>query len=422
MKKSLLVVLAIVMAFAMVGCGGSEETTNNVIELEFLQWWAAESGGVFYENLIKEFEAEHPNIKIKLVTLPFGDTRTQIVASHATKTTPDIVGMNPPWAREFYDLGILAPLDDLMSNDEDFNKEDYFQASFTPIEGKAYLAPINSMGFFLLYNKALFAENNLEPPKNWNELVQVAKALTDPSKQQYGITMAMSEQGASNGSILTLYPLLYAQNGRTLIDGKYTVETEEMVRAFELLEQLNTDGSILPGTTSKTEVQTIEEFSLGNIGMMISHNGHILTVNNRNPDFDLGIMPIPTFDGTGTPELRHHGWDIGIAASSEHKEEAWEFISFMMEKENMVRMSNELLKVPAMYDVEVDYLAEYPVVGEAIDYMNDLEMVEELMMMPRSGACWVELTKAGSAVMQGVMTPQEAVSNVQESWNKLLEQ
>ena len=432
MKKIMSLVLILALVLSLGACGskeaapsadsGDKTAAQEPVELEFIQWWTTEGGGEFLEDLVKRFEEANPGITVKLTSMPFGEIRTQVVASQATGMTPDLIGMNPPWTREFYDMGILAPLDDLMAADPFFKKDNYFQASFTPIEGHTYLAPVNSMAFFLFYNKTMFKEAGIEPPTTWDELVEAAKALTVPEKNQYGITMSMSEQEASNGAILSLYPLLYAQNGRTLVDGKYTVETEGMENAMKLLETLSKNGSILPGTTTRSEVQIIEDFAAGNGGMVISHNGHINTVTNRDPNLEFGIVPLPSVDGKGTVELRHHGWDIGIAANSQHKEEAWKFISFLLNAENVEAMCNEMLKVPAMYGISVNYLDKYPVVKDAIDYMNEYEMVEELMAMPKSATCWVELTKAGSAVIQGTKTTEEALPEVQEAWNRILGQ
>lgn len=432
MKKIMSLVLILALVLSLGACGskeaapsadsGDKTAAQEPVELEFIQWWTTEGGGEFLEDLVKRFEEANPGITVKLTSMPFGEIRTQVVASQATGMTPDLIGMNPPWTREFYDMGILAPLDDLMAADPFFKKDNYFQASFTPIEGHTYLAPVNSMAFFLFYSKTMFKEAGIEPPTTWDELVEAAKALTVPEKNQYGITMSMSEQEASNGAILSLYPLLYAQNGRTLVDGKYTVETEGMENAMKLLETLSKNGSILPGTTTRSEFQIIEEFAAGNVGMVISHNGHINTVTNRDPNLEFGIVPLPSVDGKGTVELRHHGWDIGIAANSQHKEEAWKFISFLLNAENVEAMCNEMLKVPAMYGISVNYLDKYPVVKDAIDYMNEYEMVEELMAMPKSATCWVELTKAGSAVIQGTKTTEEALPEVQEAWNRILGQ
>ena len=434
MKKALSLILALGMSVLLLtGCAGApsssvaapdseEPVATEPMTLEFIQWWSSEAGSEELDRLVAEFESQNPNIDIELVTLPFGDVRTQIIASQASKTTPDILAMNPPWTREFYDLQILAPLDELMAADPDFNKEDYFQASFTQIEGGTYLMPVNTQAFYLFYNKTMFEQAGLTPPTSWEEIVSCARQLTDPDKNQYGFTVTMAEQEASNGSILFFYPLLYAQNGRTLVDGQYTVQTEEMYNALDLLRQLNEDGSLLPGTTTKSEVQMVEEFSVGNVGMMISNDSHIKTVTDRNPELDFGIVPIPTMDGTGTPELRHHGWDIAISESCEHKQEAWEFISFLCEKENMQSYCNAALKLPAAYGVTVDYLDEYPVVQDVMDIVNTYDMVEELMVMPKASACWVDLTKAGSAVVQGAQTVDDALAQTQELWNEKLGQ
>ncbi len=392
------------------------------VEIEFIQWWGAEGGGEYLDELVAKFEAENPDITVKLTTLPFSDSQTTIIASKATNTMPDVLGMNPPWTRSFYDMGILAPLDDLMAADASFNQEDYYQASFAPIDGNIYLAPVVTTAFYLYYNKTMFADAGLDLPTNWQELADYALELTDPANNQYGMTLTMSEQEAANSSILSLYPLLYAANGRTLVDGVYTVETDEMRASMELISQFNTEGSLLPGTTSKGETTMVEEFSIGNTAMMITHSGQILVVNDRNPDLDLGIVAIPSIDGTTDPELRHHGWDVGISSGSEHKEEAWRFISFMINEENMADMCNQMQKLPAMYSVELDYVDEYPAVADTLAETNKYEMVEELMMMPESGTCWTALTQAGVAVISGTKSVDEALADAQAAWDEALGQ
>ena len=187
MKKILATIMSLTMVFSFAACGNENDGTTasaKPVEIEFMQWWATENGGDYLSELITNFAAENPNIKIKLTSLQFGDTHNQIVASQATKTVPDVIGMNPPWTREFYDLGILAPLDDLMAADESYNKDDYYQASFTPIEGKTYLAPVNSMAFFLFYNKTMFTDAGLTPPTTWQEIVDDAKKLTDEANNK----------------------------------------------------------------------------------------------------------------------------------------------------------------------------------------------------------------------------------------------
>jgi multiple sugar transport system substrate-binding protein len=425
MQKGFFTVLTMLLvSTSMLFANGAseEQKADEPVTIEFIQWWAAENGGDYLNKAIAGFEAENPNIKVKLVTMPFGDSRKQVIAAHATGETSDIIGMNPPWTREFVDMDILEPLDSYMENDANFNKADYYQAAMEPIKGHTYLAPYNTMSFYLFYNKDMFKAAGLEAPTTWAEMREDAKKLTNPEKNQYGFTMVLSETDASNGSILTLYPLLYALNGRTFVDGKFKADTPEMRKTLDFVQALNEDGSILPGSTSKSEMASYEEFANGNIGMMIAHNGQIMTFKKRNPDFNFGVIKIPTYDGTGSADMRDHGWDMGMSKDSKHKAEAWKFIAYLLRKDNMIESANTLMKVPSMYDAPVNYIDDMPLVKSAIDDMSNSTMVEELMMMPKSGACWTALTKASAQVLQGKMTSEEAVTYTQNQWDTILEQ
>lgn len=391
------------------------------VTIKFLQWWAAEGNEPALNELVAVFEDENPNISVELVTVPFGEIQNQAVTNNAAGTIADVIAINPPWTREFVDQGILEPLDGYMENDADFNKDDYFPASMEPIEGRTYLAPYNSLSFFLYYNKDMFAEAGLEEPKTWDDIAAAAAALTDVNNNKYGFTFTLSEVGASNGSILALYPLLYAANGRTYVEGKYVCQTEEMTQAFNLVQELRDQGSIVPGENVKDEPMMIEEFSLGNVGMMIQSDAHIVSLSEKNPDLNYGVIPIPTPDGTGAPDLRHHGWDIGLSAKSENKEAAWKFISFLLRRDNMEKAGIQMVKTPSMYGIEP--AADIPQqAADAKRYLSEYEMVEELMMMPSASACWTELTQAAITVLNGSKSVDEALADCQAQWDSILGQ
>ena len=119
---------------------------------------------------------------------------------------------------------------------------------------------------------------------------------------------------------------------------------------------------------------------------------------------------------------KRQGWDIAISENCEHKEEAWEFISYLCSKPVMEAYCDAAMKLPAAYGVNVDYLNQYPVAQDALNIMNEYNMVEELMVMPKASACWVDLTKAGSAVLQGAKTVDEALTETQALWDEKLGQ
>ena len=418
MKKLLALLLVLVMAIPTLALGEK-------VNLEFIQWWASEAGGENLQVIVDEYEALNPDVNVELITLPFGETRNQTVTNFMTGTSADIVGMNPPWVREFYDLGILAPLEEMIAADENYDTTLY--PAYEQIDGHTYSVPYTQMGFFLFYNIDMFEAAGLAAPTNWAELKDAAIKLTNAEENKYGMSLVLSESAAANGSILSLYPMLYAANGSTLKDGKFVANSDEMVAALTLIDDLQKAGALLPGTTSKTEFQVVEEFAQGNIAMMIEHDGHIIITQNRINEtkngMRFGIIPIPTIDGEGTPSLRHHGWDIAIASTCEHPQEAWDFISYISSKEVLDRAGEYFGKVPAIKGSAPASLTDaYPQYTDAIGYMATNPMIEELMLMPSSSTCWTELTKAGSAVIQGTKTPEEALADCQKAWDKELGQ
>ena len=68
--------------------------------------------------------------------------------------------------------------------------------------------------------------------------------------------------------------------------------------------------------------------------MMIDSLAHINLIRERNPDLNFGISAVPAVDGyTGKRGLPYASWGIGISEGSEHKEEAWKLVEYLMSPE-----------------------------------------------------------------------------------------
>ncbi len=420
MKKFLAILLAVVLVFSMTACGG-EKADSDVVELEFIQWWSVEAGGEYMHDMVAGFEAENPGIKVTLIEQPFADTQNTAVSTFATGQCADLIGMNPPWTRQFYDNGMLAPLDDLIAADASYSL-DNFGGIAEKIDGKQYTVPVTPLAFFLYYNIDMFEEAGIEPPTTLDEFVDASIALTNPEKQQYGFTVALSESSASNGSILSVYPMLYALGGRTIdANGEFTCQSPEMEKVLEALYDMKQAGALTPGAASNSEMMALEEFKGGSAAMMIQSDAHLISLDKAGT-VNYGIVTLPTLDGTTTPDLRHHGWDVAICSASEHKEEAWKFVSYMLSKDMQEEMCGSLTKIPAYKGADMTWANDYPNVLKAAQYMEDCKMVEELASMPAAGTCWTELTKAAGAVASGTKTAEEALAECQASWDSILGQ
>ena len=442
MKKSVIFFLIGLLVLSLFGCStaattpppaesntgssstpaqGSGETTNTEpVTIEWIQWFDGSSAEGTVEKLIAEFEAEYPNIKVTPVNLPFGEVRNQVITNAAAGQLPDVIGMNPPWMAEFIDLGVLEPLDTYIQNDTSLSVSDLVQAPMAKYKDHTWMVPLTSSTFVLFYNKTMFAEAGLtNPPSNWQEMREYAKTLTNPDKDLYGFTLFMNEEPPANGSIVIMYPLIYAAGGRTVVDGKPSVEDPAVLQTLQFINDLHSDGSVIPGTTSKPEVQMVEEFSNGNIGMMIENTAHIGTLANRNPDLDYGLIPIPPVNSGDTPQLRSHGWELAMSSRSEHKQEAWTFINWLISKGPNAELAEASANIPGNKAADVSFYNDKPQLLDAIKIIGSYDLVEELMMMPKSTAHWQALTIETIKMLNGEQSPEQVIANTKQAWSEL---
>ena len=158
----------------------------------------------------------------------------------------------------------------------------------------------------LMYRKDLFAEAGIDPdrpPTTWDELLDYARRLTVPSRNQYGL-MIYGGQYLSWGS----YTLLVSNGGRAMDRGEDGVwsasfDTPEMAEAAAFLWQLarepfvapHDDGRMSPGAAivgPGTGAELDRMWQRGQIGMTFqSFREDLVTV--ANPQL-IGVAPVPT--------------------------------------------------------------------------------------------------------------------------------
>lgn len=64
----------------------------------------------YINGVIKEFEAENPNIKIKWVDVPFSEEKKRTLASVLSDNPPDLVNLNPDFSSTLAHKGALQEI------------------------------------------------------------------------------------------------------------------------------------------------------------------------------------------------------------------------------------------------------------------------------------------------------------------------
>lgn len=80
--------------------------------------------------------------------------------------------------------GALEPLDGYMMGSAPFSKDNIWPQAWdaVTVDGKIYGMPVHVTTYALIYNKKIFTELGIAPPKTWDEFAAAAKKLATPKK------------------------------------------------------------------------------------------------------------------------------------------------------------------------------------------------------------------------------------------------
>ena len=296
----------------------------------------------FKQDYTFPYEVKNPHVTIEV----FG-------ANYTGTEQPDIYMIGADEFKEKLAQAELAPIEPIMKSDN----FDYASLSIkTSIADQIirsyasdytlYGVATNVMAEGLFYNKDLFDEYGVPYPTNhmtWQEVLELASrfpATTETGEHLYGLTFETYRQAAFTfiAAIMNseeMSPLDYL-HGKVLIDN-----TPEWRSIWELAVPVLQAGHV---------PKEIDEYNLNNMKFTLKqgslfHQGRaamhlssenfakFLTSNMKNneiPLFDWGIVtaPVSAKKPVGLYQL---GNVLAISESSEHKEEAWNFIRYLLE-------------------------------------------------------------------------------------------
>ena len=298
------------------------------VKLTVLTHWGEERLLNAQQAVFDEYTALHPNVTFELITVPFEELYTKIITLRTAGESPDIYHLYNLWLPEFVTSGMLStPPDELV---------DAVVANTSPgiVEGTTFADqiwgyPTEVNTYLLLYNKRLLEEAGYtEPPSNWDELVEIASAITQVDDtgavKQVGFAVIT---GWDSGVVHPFASLLFSNGGDYLSDDYMTVAFDseaglETLQLYErLLETRGMDMSISGW-----------DFPTGNIGMIIMANwwrATLMASENIDYETEVGVAPIPVGpSGTETSTLSYN-WLWAVDQGSEYPEEAWEFILWL---------------------------------------------------------------------------------------------
>lgn len=423
--RRLLGVMAVVMLGATaVGCGSNSGSSagssgDGTVTLEFAQWWAPELPAGSFDKLMSEFTAQNPKIKVKLLSGPYASTKQQLVSGAASRTLPDVVGLDGAWVSDFAKQGAIADLSELMAT----AKYDSSQlASQIQIKGKTYMIPVVNFVYPLFVNNDLLSKAGVKkPPSTRTEFLEAAKKISALGGNVKGWALPL-DSAVPNGVQNDVMSWLWASGGSMLTqDGKPDLTGQGVKSTVEYVKSLNDAGVIAPGYLTMKEQDKVEKFSTGQVGMMIDSLAHITLIKKNDPKLNFTVVPIPAEDTyTGKRGIPYASWGIGVAESSEHKAEAFKLVQFLMDKKANAELSTLANGFPGNKTAEPDFSKSDSLFKTAFDIYKAGYPANQFVGLPKSEDLMRSFDEQLQLALTGKQSVDDALNKAQQAWAPVL--
>lgn len=301
-------------------------------DVSFLTHWAPDTVAKL-EAAAATYTQAHPDTKITVRAVPFGDLLTTLRTSGGGAGGATIAGIYDAWLPDLAKDQLVAAVPDAIATDTKANWPAGVVGAAS-IGGVLYGIPNEIDVYALNYNKKLFAEAGItEAPKTWDEFLAAAEKLTDKAKGQQGFGLINSWAA---GVLHPFSSLLVSNGGDLVVDGKPTLDTEAAKQTFELYEKLIKSGYSDPAMATADANTTgpfLDSFVSGKTGMIIMANWweSALKAGMGDNFADIATAPIPIGPSGDTARSISYSWMtvVNAKASAEEQTAAWDFLNWL---------------------------------------------------------------------------------------------
>lgn len=312
-------------ALALAACRDGEGTT--------VRFWAMGREGEVVAELLRDFEREHPGIRVDVQQLPWQSAHEKLLTAYVGDATPDLAQLGNTWVPEFAALKALSPLDAEVAASREVAAADYFPGIWetNEVEGALYGVPWYVDTRLLFYRRDLLAAAAGVPavPETWAawaEAMRAIKAAGGP--ERYAILLPLDEFEQLLALALSQDEPLLREGGRW---GNFRGAGFRRALAFYL--RLFADG-LAPVVTQSQAANPWQELGRGYVAFMISGPWSIGEMKRRLPaaqqdSWMTAPMPGPAGPGASTAG----GSSLVVFRGAQHPREAWRLIEYLSRPE-----------------------------------------------------------------------------------------
>jgi multiple sugar transport system substrate-binding protein len=297
---------------------------------------------------VADFNATHDDVQINAIQLPEGSYNDQVNSAALAGDLPCLLDFDGPFLYNYAWAGYLRPIDEYVS--------DELRNDFLPsiIEQGTYAGNLYSLGTFdsglsIWANKAYLEGAGVRIPEGlddawtFDEFNEALAALQALDEVEYAIDFKMN-YGAGEWFTYGFSPIVQGFGGDLIDRSDFqsadgVLNSEESVAALEWFQSLFEDGYAIAEPAGDDDLYGKKTAALAFVGHWM------WGPHSEGLGDDLVLLPMPVW-----PEMPATGmgsWNWGITTSCENPDAAWTFLEYLIQPEEILRMTNANGAVPA---------------------------------------------------------------------------
>ncbi|AWE54006.1 ABC transporter substrate-binding protein [Streptomyces nigra] len=420
-RRTAVLALGTATALLVTGCSTMSPEADGTVTLNMVESLTNPTRTALLEDLIADFEQQNPKVKVNLVSPPTEQADQKLQQMLQSGSGVDVLEVRDitvgPWSNNGWLYDMKKDLDGWKGWEA--MTENAVNAS-KDAKGATYFVPYGFYGLSLFYRTDLIEKAGFDkPPATWEELLEQAKAIHDPSERRYGYAFRGGANANSNATAAIeayLADDVDPANGFRLKDGRTIFAAPEAEDAIEnylkLFKQASPKSSVAWGYP-----EMVEAFSNGSTAFLLQDPEVIATVSESKSisKDQWGTAPLVAGPGGKTVQpLATAGW--GVAKGSGHKAEAVKLVQFLSQGEASTSFTKKNSLVPLLKSATSDPFYKS---GPWASYVTMTEQPDKYLVVtqPRGVSWWAEWQQKADADVQKLVLGKTSPKELLAGWN-----
>lgn len=347
-------------AIVLSGCSSSPEASSASPQPATITFAASTLGdpgrGPGLQKLIEEYNASQDVVTVEPASVPYPSFGQTVLTQMGGGEGPDVVRFDMPEFSTAASAGLLEPLDDTI----DAEKLELIPGpdKYLIVDDHRYGVVFENSNYGMFYNKDLIPE----APKTFDEFVQTAKDTTNGDV--YGLAFRQT-QAEEAGVWQDIFNYVLGFGGDWSDGEKLTIDSPNVIEGLEAYQQLY-DANVIPKGADAATFRKM--FANGKVGMELNNGGYVTATKSANANLNFSVARIPF------PEKKQGALlaPITVNANSKHKDASVNFINWLLEPAQQVKLQEVLgaSSVATPTERSAESLEKFPFLP-ALDELTD---------------------------------------------------